>query len=270
MLGEEADPFTLSFLALILPGVISLFAMGFLNRYAWLRDSADVYNLLAIQGVVMVFLGGVGGALQAHLGKLLGYAALYEIGLSLLAISLVDGYGTQLFFGLLLPRALALIVLGLGVSRLSHITHGVLTRESLRSVGWQHPAASISVIIALFSLAGVPLLAAFPIRIGLWSALAVRSAWLAGAALFSGLGLLLAGLRFMLALLSLSDLEKEPNRGPDIVEERAPDAYAETPPVMRWLLYGFGAFLLILFGLFPQWIFPLLGGLQAMFPQLIP
>ena len=76
MLGEEADPFIVAFLAVMLPGVISLFAMGFLDRYAWLRDSADVYNLLAIQGAVMVMLGGLGAALQGHLGKVLGLRSL--------------------------------------------------------------------------------------------------------------------------------------------------------------------------------------------------
>ena len=267
MLGEEADPFIVAFLAVMLPGVISLFAMGFLDRYAWLRDSADVYNLLAIQGAVMVMLGGLGAALQGHLGKVLGYAALFEIGLSLLSISLVDQHGTGLFFALLLPRALALIVLGIGTSRLSGLMNEEPTLENLRSLAWQHPAVSISVLVALFTLAGVPLLAAFPVRFSLWAALAERSIWLAGVALLSGGGLLLAGLRFMLTFIAQLETEDD---SVETLDDNQADQYAETPAYLRWVLFGFGSLLLILIGIFPQWVYPLLAGLQAMFPQLAP
>ncbi|KAA3643265.1 MAG: hypothetical protein DWQ07_22375 [Chloroflexi bacterium] len=267
MLGEEADPFVVAFLALMLPGVVSLFAMGFLNRYAWLRDSADVYSLLAIQGAVMVLLGGLGAALQKNLGKVLGYTALFEIGLSLLSISLVDQHGTGFFFALLLPRSLALIVLGIGVSRLKHLTGGGLTRADLRSLGWQHPAVSISVLVALFTLAGVPLLAAFPVRLGLWMALAGQSLWLAGAALLGGGGLLLSGLRFLLTLISQPDPEEEKV---EVFTPDQEDAYTQTPVFLRWFLFGIGSFALLLIGIFPQWVYPLLADLQAIFPQLVP
>ena len=50
--------------------------------------------------MLMVFVGGVWAAFENHLGRMMGYAAVMEIGLSLMAIGLGNAAGLILYFSI--------------------------------------------------------------------------------------------------------------------------------------------------------------------------
>lgn len=249
-LSEETSPYVLAFLLWALPVTIILFAMGFLDRYAWLR-SAQFVAALRFAGLLMIVTGGIWAAFQRHLGRMLAYAAIVESGYMLLSLSLTPAISSEVTFLHLIPRGLELLVWALALSILQQHSES-LRYSSLQ--GWirYFPLASAGIVLAHFSSVGFPLLAGFPPRLALWEGLARQSITDALWLLIGLLGLLTGAIR-TLAVLAM-----------------APE---ETP--WRWnesqtqkIMLGLGILGLIGLGLFPQAMRPLLANLSLLFPHL--
>jgi NADH-quinone oxidoreductase subunit N len=250
ILAEESHPYASAFVFFMLPGIVSLFGLSILERYAWLRGSITVFSLLQIVGAVMVTAGGVSAAFQRHLGRMLGYAVVYEIGLSLLVLGISQGaitrplIGTQgtseqlrLFFTLFLVRGLGL---GAWAMALSVIQQTVpdLRFKALQGIGRRLPLASACVILAHLSLAGFPMLAGFPSRLAIWQLLAESAPQIAFWAILASLGLLAGGIR-TLAVLVMGDAD-QPGQ---VMENRSARFFLSTAMLML-LAAGFVPYLI--------------------------
>jgi formate hydrogenlyase subunit 3/multisubunit Na+/H+ antiporter MnhD subunit len=200
----------------------------------------------------MIVTSGVWAAFQRHLGRLFAYGAVAETGISLLAISLPDKQlGLQIFFYLLVPRALALGVWALSIAVFEKQVPD-LKLSSLRGMARAFPLATAGLVLANLALIGSPLMASFPIRQVLWENLATLSfpsaIWFGVASL----GLWLGALRTLMALVQSQ--EDVPWKSNETWDQR--------------VLIGIGLLGLFLLGLFPQWAQPLLSNLPAMFEHL--
>lgn len=258
MVAEEAHPMASGFVFLMLPLVVMLFGLGFLDRYAWLRESAQLSNLLQLTGVLMVLMGGVMAAFQQNLGRMLGFAVMVEIGKALLAASLTGGL--PLFFAMLLPRAAALAVWSLALTVLQHSPGQVIPRDlgsrEMRGLGRKLPLAAASLGLANFSIAGLPLLAGFPVFLTLSQMLASASPLVAFLTLVGTIGLFAGGLRSLAVLLIGSETEP---KGWQMQERGAVTVFL-----------GIGALILLAIGLFPQFFLPPLADLAQVFERLLP
>jgi formate hydrogenlyase subunit 3/multisubunit Na+/H+ antiporter MnhD subunit len=247
LLAAQAEPYVTGFVLVMLPMTVLLFALNFLDLYAWLRDTPAVYAALRLVGVLMVATGGIGAAFQRHLGRMLGYAIIVETGIALLAVGLKDQGGLQLFSVQFLPRAVGIWVWALSLTALRQKVGG-LDFESARGKLHAYPFVVGSLLVAQFSLAGLPLLANFPLQDSLLSAIYQQSPLWALWVFVGNLGLLLAGLRSLNALAIQAGVESW-----KIGERRGEAA-----------LFCLGVLFLLALGLFPQWILPsLLGLLKA-------
>jgi len=265
MLAEETHPYVAAFMFYILSLVITVFGIGFLERYAWLRTSSGLYDLLRLVGVMMVLVSGLWAAFQQHLGRLMGFAVLLETGMSLLAVGAVSS-GEQLLpsleilFASFLPRGLAFGVWALALATLASSGNGeqslgeALQFSALRGKGKKLPISVGMLVMAVFSLAGFPLLAGFPVRLALWAAVARQSSWTATAAILGSIGLLTGGLRALAVLIAGE--EGEPWRVSENWNER-----------VMLILGGVG---LLVVGLFPQWFLPALARMTEIFLSLRP
>jgi formate hydrogenlyase subunit 3/multisubunit Na+/H+ antiporter MnhD subunit len=254
MLANKLHPYSVAFVIYFFPQVGSLLVLSFLSRYSWFSVVPDVFSAIRIMGGLMVFFGGVWAAFQNHLGRMMGFAALMEIGFTLLAISgLEPGYysGSSfsaqeinfsgpllgIYYAQFIPRLISLAVWALAlVSLLDNM--GTLNLHQIAGAGTKLPIASISVVVAIFSLAGLPLLAGFPIRLALWETIVTRSLPVAFIVLAGILGLFFAGFRTLSYLLRSSD------RSWTIGENKA-----------QAILLVTGWLVLLVIGLFPNLLF---------------
>jgi formate hydrogenlyase subunit 3/multisubunit Na+/H+ antiporter MnhD subunit len=242
---------------LMLPEMVMLFGLSFLERYTWLRETTSVYATLRLAGVASIFIGGGWAASQRHLGRMLGFAVIVEIGYSLLAVGTTGGL--PLHFALLMPRALGIGVCSLALSAIRSRTEG-LDFHQVRGAARRMPVAATGVVLAQFSLAGFPLLAGFPVHLALWETVGRQFQWVAVWSLIGSAGLMAAGLRSMYVLLTDSAM--------DGGNRTAYWKVSETRLEIIFLISGMIA--LLAAGLFSQLYFPALTGLAQGLVHLSP
>ena len=82
LLAEEAPPYAVGFILTVFPTFSLIFGLNFLDRYSWLRDTAQFTDVLRIIGLLMIVTSGGWAAFQRHLGRIFAYTAVAETGLS--------------------------------------------------------------------------------------------------------------------------------------------------------------------------------------------
>lgn len=257
MLAQDTHPYTVAFIFLLLPSAITFFGLGFLDQFAWLRNSQEVHLILRSIGVVMVFVAGFWAAFQRHLGRILGYAVLFEIGLSILTIGLGEGERAgiflSIFFASLLPRGLALGVWSLALTAIRSQNEDLYYRDVQ---GWARkmPIAVSGLVLAHFTWLGLPLTAGFPVRIALLENLAQASPAAAVWVILGSFGLLLGGLRTLVVLVMGEDQNTW-----QVTERRSQRLF---------LIFGMLAILVV--GILPQWLLPFFANLPRAFEHLAP
>ncbi len=212
MVAEESQPYVASYLFIVFPMGVSIFGLGLLDRFVWLRESEILLSLLQSIGGLMVFVGGLFAAIQNHLGRVIGFASIMEIGYTLLAISIGGEQGIIIYFWLFVPRVVSYVVWAMSLSRLNNENNRNLSFSKSIGLGLKFPFSAGAIVIAIFSLSGIPLLAGFPVRLVLWKELAELSTVVAIGTIMGAIFLMLAGLR-TLSILFVSPKKDFNNKG---------------------------------------------------------
>ncbi len=242
-LSESTHPYRALFVLTMTTAIIGVFALGFLEQYAWLRETPQTYRLLRMAGLLMFLLGSLWAPFQPHAGRALGYAWVAENGLGLLAVGLGGQAGLTAYAWLWPGRMVLLWALALALSMLGH-PEGTWHRSALWGRFWRRPwAAGLWVL-------GWAGLAAWPLTLAVWprwwlarELMALSPAW-AGWLLVGFLALSGTALRWLRVLLAREEAEAPSGERPaeNRREERLWDRIALA-----------GGFLLAWIGLFfPQ------------------
>jgi len=251
LLAEETSPYIISFMLWALPTVTTLFYMGFLDHYAWLRTSSQLSLAVQIGGIIMVVTGGVWAAFQRHLGRIMSYASIVETGFTLLAFSLVPGKIVEVAALLLIPRGLTLALWGLALSTIQKDS-APLRFSAVQGYARIYPMATVCIILANLSVAGFPLLAGFPPLIALWEGLADISLTISFWLLIGLFGLLIGAVRTLAVFV--------------MAPEKTGWTWNESR--VQLIMLGCGAIGLFILGVFPQVMQPFLSSLPRMFERL--
>ncbi len=251
MLMDEASPYVTGFLLWALPTFTVIFALGFLDQYTWIRNTPLLLNSIQFAGVFMVASGGFFAAVQRHIGRMMGYAAIAEVGLIIIAMNLKSVEIVNVTFLLLIPRGLELAVWALALSIIKRKAYSLRFNE-LQGLARSYPLAVTSLILAHLSMTGFPLLAGFPSRIALWQELASQSLTISLWTFLGLLGVLIAAIRTLAVFV--------------MAEQETPWAIKESWVQMGML--GLGVIGLFILGVFPQVLQPFLTNLPSLFEHL--
>ena len=250
-LMEETSPYAVGFILWLLPNIALLFALGFFDRYAWLREYSQLPHALRMAGLFMVLTGGIWAAFQRHLGRMMGYAAIINTGFSLLSLSLLRDQQLSAFFLLQIPQALSLFIWSLALSALK-MREKSLDFRDMQGMIQRYPIIISGLLFAHFSAVGLPLLAGFPPIIAIWEGLAKEKP-LAAFWVLLGISSLLTGAIRTLAVVVMANED---------------DPWEINGNWLQNILIGIGIFLILLLGLFPQLLNSILVSLPLAFKHL--
>jgi NADH:ubiquinone oxidoreductase subunit 2 (subunit N) len=180
-----------------------------------------------------------------------------DIGFSLITIGLAIGSNTDiyrvLFFTLLLPRGLSFGVLALALSGLMGRIE-VLDLENIRGLGKSYPVISISIILSIFCIAGMPLTAGFPLKLSVIEGLSVNVPQISLWVIIGSLGLIAGGIRMLFSMVSDAD---------EIRDE------SSEPRGLRTFLV-IGVAILFILGILPNFFIQFIINLPAAFGPVVP
>jgi NADH-quinone oxidoreductase subunit N len=199
----------------------------------------------------MVASGGFFASQQKHIGRIMGYAAIAETGLFVIAIGLKSLEIVNTTFLLLIPRGLELAVWALALSIIKRKAYSLNFNE-VQGLARSYPVAVAALILAHLSMTGFPLLAGFPPRMALWQELAGQSLAISFWVFAGLLGLLTAATRTLAVfVMSVEGKSWEWN-----------ETWVQTT------MLGVGVIGLFILGMFPQVLQPFIADLPTLFEHL--
>jgi formate hydrogenlyase subunit 3/multisubunit Na+/H+ antiporter MnhD subunit len=253
--SEDAPPLVSTFVLGIFYAVVWFILLNLIESYQWLAAHPDFCTALSYSGYMMVALGALMASVQRRLGRMMGYAALVDMGVAQLALGLGTSAGLTAALAALGARAVSMAVMAMGISVIRHRAEG---DDFDDLVGWgRHvPWATIALVVGGLSLAGLPPGAGFAARWSITRLLARESAAGAAFVLLAGVGVSIGVVRALLALLS------EPVQdyvGSDIVaaiearsKEGEVEKIPEREPRIATAIIIAGLALCLALGLWPQ------------------
>ncbi|MBC8331979.1 MAG: hypothetical protein H8E28_08360 [Anaerolineae bacterium] len=253
MLFEKTHPYITTFVLSLLLSVETIYIAGILSRNPWLQEILDIRAVLHFVGIMMLVVGGLWTAFQKNLSRILGFTFLAAIGQIVLMLSIEDGI--QFFYAFSAPRILALGIWAVSLSLLR--THVLDMRfSSVQGMARRFPMIAGAVVVAQFSLAGMPLLAGFPTALILWEQYATSEYWPVLLSILGSASLMISGFRTLAVfVMGLDELKHEDDFNQWFVP--------------RAILF-IGVSFLFLMGLFPQWFVPALLSISTMTAPLVP
>jgi len=251
LLTEETSPYVTGFLLWVLPTFTIIFALGFIDRYAWLRTSPELTSAIQFAGIITIASGGIFAALQRHIGRIMGYAAIAETGLLILVLGLRSTEVSTIAFLILIPRGLELTVWSLGLSIIKPKAFQ-LQFSNIQGLARETPIAVMAITVASLSMTGFPLLAGFPSRLAIWKAMAGISLSASFWIFIGMLGLLIAAVRTLAVFVMAEDNK----------------IWQFDESLTQLTMLGLGIAGLFIMGLFPQTLQPFLASLPLLFEHI--
>jgi formate hydrogenlyase subunit 3/multisubunit Na+/H+ antiporter MnhD subunit len=171
--ASDGEPLASAFVFTVNNGAVWFLLLAFLESYPDLTGYARFAPFATGVGTAMVVVGGVLAASQRSLGRLVGYAALIDSGVALLALGMESAQGLAIAFLSLFARPFGLALMASGLKGLLSKSGPGDVPDALRGVGWKAPWSTLAFLVGGLSTAGLPISVGFAARWALYRALAL-------------------------------------------------------------------------------------------------
>lgn len=242
--AAESAPAPAAFVLITFPVVAFSTLIHLLIDAPWLINSSQLAGAIIVAGGLTAFVGGALAGVQRSFSTLMGWAALYDLGCTLVILGIGGETAVITIVVGLTIRALALILIAAGTSAIRlHLAGDSFAQ--LTGFARRMPVATAGLIVGGLTLAGAPLTAGFPLRWQLLqSAATVDPRWPLLLAL-AGLGVAVGYLRGGRVLLSLSSAQNKKGR------PQAEVAFSLQEPILLVIVIGLLGITSIVLGLLP-------------------
>lgn len=207
-LASDSDPLAGAFVLTVNHGAVWFLLLTFLETYPEFSAYGEFASLASTIGLVMVVVGGLLAAAQRRLGRLVGYGALIDNGVALIALGMNSERGLALALLALMVRPFGLVLMTAGLRGLRAVGGGGHRVAGVRGLAWKAPWSTFAFLMGGLSLAGMPITAGFTGRWPLYRALAASN-------LGTVLLMILAGSGLMIGVCRAFSTLTERTEGPD-------------------------------------------------------
>jgi len=149
------------FILIILPIAIVILLYKYMNGFVWLRGYQVVYQAIGFLGSVMCFTGSIWSVFQNNIRKFMGYLSIYSSGLVIVSISLGSSEGYLLSAYHIFVRLINFFIIVWSVIVLEKNIKNI-NILSFEELFYTYPLNSIALLVALFSVAGIPFFPGYP------------------------------------------------------------------------------------------------------------
>lgn len=265
-LARETHPYALAFVLFMMPVMVGIFGIGFIDQFVWLREAPGLFAGLRLVGGIMMLVGGVWAGVETHMGRMLGHAAILETGAALMAIGVGYPAGVLLYFWLAVVRVFSYVPWAAAVSMVWERADGELNMENHSGTGHRMPLIAGMVILGQFSLVGVPMLAGFSARYTLFREVAVSAPLVSGVALIGNIGLMVGAIRTLNSLfIPLPEKSQQLDSSGGIFSR---DGRVVSERLLEWIIYGLLVLGLVVVGMMPQIYMPWVEKLLLLFERI--
>lgn len=240
--AKDLNIYAVGFTAIMLQSAGLFLLLRFLDTYEWMRTNETLGQLILTFGLVSIWIGGLAALSKREAKQVLAYALIVDFGATLIAVGVGAPVSLRLALGTTGARIVSLAVAGLGLVNMEFDPDG----NPSMGVG------RVAAMVGLMSLGGLPLLAGFPGRWALLEVVSRVNIALSVSVVFGILAIAAAGLR------ALTFGVKAPA-----------DGRVQRGPISRLFLVG-GIGLCVLFGLFPDLLYPWIADMVTAYGNLVP
>ena len=217
----------------------------------WFTWWAQAGHLLLMAGLVSTALGGVLAAVQRSLRSAMGYTALFDMGCLLVAFAVQGSDGAVALYAGLVTRAIGLTLIGVATAAIQAET-GEDSFAHLPGAASRLPLAAGALLMGGITMAGLPGAAGFPVRWLTLHNLAQVDSRLIWVIVLASLGVAIAYLRAVYAMMKPASQTYEASRSRPV--------WAPTALMMSLILVT------TTLGLFPGPLFRLAARLVTLYP----